>query len=227
VIRAVVFDFYGTLAYSPDGHDTLATALAEHGYSVAPDLEHRWWNDIDGTEHHEHSGSREQYTAWQDARLRATLQACAVDAEHLDPIAARVNELLATRAMTPYDEVADVMAALRTRGTVVAICSNWSWGLNEALALAGLHEAADLTISSAWIGCRKPHPKIYAHTLDALRIGSDEAMFVGDTWSCDVEGPRAAGMQTLYLRRAGAATDHTAPDTLDIPVVTDLTAVLQ
>ena len=227
MIRAVVFDFYGTLAYSPDGGSTLATALAEHGYSVVPDLEHLWWNDIDGTEHHEYSASRAQYEAWQDGRLRQTLQACEVSDAHLTPVMTRVNEILATRTMAAYDEAAGVMAELRTRGVVVAVCSNWSWDLQEALALAGLDDAADVTISSAWVGCRKPHPKIYAHTLETIGVPADEVLFVGDTWNCDVEGPRAAGMRTLYLRRLDAHTDATAPATFDAPVAADLTAVLR
>ncbi len=227
MIRAVVFDFYGTLAHSPDGADTLAMALAEHGYSAPHEVEHLWWNEIDGIEHHEHSVSREQYAAWQDSRLRATLQTCDVSDEHLTPVMTRVNEILATRGMRAYDEVVDVVTAVRARGVDVAVCSNWSWDLSEALATAGLDDVADVTISSAWVGCRKPHPAIYTHTLEALGHDPADVLFVGDTWSCDVAGPRAAGMQAFYLRRAGAARDHTAPAVLDAPVAVDLTAVLQ
>jgi len=227
VIRAVVFDFYGTLAHSPDGGEALAIALAEHGYELPPDIGHRWWNDIDGIEHVEHSASRDAYNAWHDTRMRATLGECAVATEHMASVMARVDEVSATRAITAYDEVASVLDELRARGIRTAVCSNWNWDLHEALADAALEDRADMIISSAWVGCRKPHPRIYSHTLDALGAPANEVLFVGDTWNCDVEGPRAAGMQTLYLRRAGAPVDRTAPDTVDAWVAADLTAVLE
>jgi putative hydrolase of the HAD superfamily len=227
MIRAVVFDFYGTLVYAPDGAGTLTVVLEEHGYSLAPDLEYRWWNDIDGSEHREHSASREHYTAWQDGRLRATLEACEIDNAHVTPIITRVNERLGAQTMHAYEEAADVMASLRERGIVVAICSNWSWELEEALARAGLAGCADITLSSAWIGARKPHPYVYEHTIEVLGHDPNDVLFIGDTWNCDVVGPRAAGMHAMYLRRPDAPADPSAPDTLDAPIASDLTAVLQ
>ena len=69
----------------------------------------------------------------------------------------------------------------------------------------------DVVVSSAWVGARKPHPRIYTHTLQELGIAPEDALFVGDTWACDVDGPRAAGMHTVYLRRSHLGVDHTAP----------------
>ena len=67
-------------------------------------------------------------------------------------------------------------------------------------------------VSSAWVGARKPHRRIYDAVLDQLGVAPDDALFVGDTWTCDVEGPRAAGLVPLYLRRAHFGVDKTAPD---------------
>ena len=56
-----------------------------------------------------------------------------------------------------------------------------------------------------------------------------DALFVGDTWSCDVEGPRAAGLLAVYVRRPHFGPDATAPADQDIGAVhrgTDLRAVL-
>jgi putative hydrolase of the HAD superfamily len=228
VIRAVAFDFYGTLAHSPDGGAALAIALAEHRYEMPAGVDHRWWNDIDGIEHAEHSVSRATYNAWQEARMRALLAECAVSPEHVASVIARVDEISATRSMTAYPEVADVLASVRSRGLTIAVCSNWNWDLHEALAAAGLADCADVAVSSAWVGARKPHPRMYEHTISAVGHDPAEILFVGDTWACDVEGPRAAGMQTLYLRRVNAEPDHTAPTAAADadPGAPDLTAVL-
>ncbi|MDQ1435013.1 MAG: putative hydrolase of the superfamily, partial [Actinomycetota bacterium] len=99
----------------------------------------------------------------------------------------------------------------------LAICSNWDWDLHEAIESAGLTGAVDVVESSAWDGARKPHPRIYAHTLDQLGIAPEDAVFVGDTWACDVDGPRAAGMHTVYLRRSHLGIDHTAPEAHLLP----------
>ena len=98
------------------------------------------------------------------------------------------------------------------RGLTVAICSNWDWDLLEAIEAAGLTGCADITVSSAWVGARKPHPRIYDHTLGLLGHDPSEVLFVGDTWACDVEGPQSLGMHPVYVRRAHFGPDHTAPD---------------
>src|SRR5215510_10805931 len=72
--RAVIFDFYGTLAETPDWGPSWADLVASVGYELPDDVRDRWWNDgIDGTEHDEHSQSRDHYVAWQHARVRRML----------------------------------------------------------------------------------------------------------------------------------------------------------
>jgi putative hydrolase of the HAD superfamily len=217
VIRAVICDFYGTLAEAPDWAPGWEELVAELGYDLPPDVRDRWWNDgIDGTEHDEHSQSRQHYVAWQDARLRAMLDDWGVIRSDQDALIARVRDIGAHRRMRSYEEVATVLAALRAQGLTLAICSNWDWDLLEAVEAAGLDDAFDVYVSSAWVGARKPHPRVYTHMLDVLGVAPDEALFVGDTWSCDVDGPRRAGMQTLYVRRRHFGPDTTAPaDHLD------------
>ncbi len=59
-MKAVVFDFYGTLAETRDWGPSWEQLVAEMGYELDPDLKERWWNDgIDGIEHDEHSRSRD------------------------------------------------------------------------------------------------------------------------------------------------------------------------
>jgi FMN phosphatase YigB (HAD superfamily) len=53
---------------------------------------------------------------------------------------------------------------------------------------------------------------MYDAVLDRLGIAPADALVVGDTWTCHVEGPRAAGLVPLYLRRSHFGIDKTAPD---------------
>jgi putative hydrolase of the HAD superfamily len=212
MVKAVIFDFYNTLAETKSFGPSWEDLIVELGYSLPADIRDRWWNDgIDGTEHDEHSRSRDHYVAWQQSRVRSMLAECGVPESAHGDFIERVREIGAHNRIDAYDETHAVIADLRARGVALAICSNWDWDLHEAVESAGLTGAFDLVVSSAWVGARKAHPRIYTHTLEALGIAPEDALFVGDTWTCDVDGPRAAGMQAIYLRRAHLDVDQTAP----------------
>lgn len=231
MIRAVILDFYGTLAETPDWGPSWEELVADLGYSLPPEVRDRWWHDsFDGSEHDEHSQSRDHYVAWQQARLTGMLADCGVPAEHHAEFLDRVREIGGHRRIIAYDEARAVLADLRQRGVTLAICSNWDWDLAEAVDGAGLGESIDHMVSSAWVGARKPHPRIYRHVLAELAVDADEALFIGDTWACDVAGPRDAGITAVYLRRSHFGPDHTAPDNVeewdDVHRAADLTALL-
>jgi putative hydrolase of the HAD superfamily len=227
VIRAVVCDFYGTLAETPDWGPSWEELVAELGYTLPPDVRDRWWNDgIDGTEHDEHSISREHYVAWQQSRMRGMLAECGVPGSAQDALITRVRDIGAHRTMRAYDDVVPVLAELRSRDITLAVCSNWDWDLLDAMSAAGLEGQFDVTVSSAWVGARKAHPRIYTHTLDRLGVDPSEVLFVGDTWTCDVEGPQAAGMRTVYVRRPHFGPDTTVPDGRPVESAPDLRGVL-
>jgi putative hydrolase of the HAD superfamily len=212
-MKAVIFDFYGTLAETPSWGPSWQEMVAEVGYELPDDLRDRWWNDgLDGSEHDEHSQSRDHYVAWQRARTEGMLDEVGVPPETQAVLIARVREIGAHRKMRAYDETVAVLTEVRNRGLTLAICSNWDWDLEEAIAAAGLTGSVDITVSSAWIGARKPHRRMYDAMLERTGVAPEEALFVGDTWSCDVEGPRAAGFRPVYVRRPHLGPDSTAPD---------------
>ena len=218
MVKAVLFDFYNTLAETTNYGPSWEELVHELGYDLPADVRDRWWNDgIDGTEHDEYLASRDHYVAWQQARVRSMLADCGVPSAGQDVFIERVREIGAHNRIDRYDEVNDVIRDLRARGVMLAICSNWDWDLHEAVESAGLTGAFDIVVSSAWVGARKPHPRIYAHTLEQLGVAPEAALFVGDTYACDVDGPRAAGMRAVYLRRTHLGIDHTAPEPELIP----------
>ncbi len=96
---------------------------------------------------------------------------------------------------------------------MLVVCSNWDWDLEPAVEEAGLGGAVDVLVSSAWAGARKPHTRIFRHTLDLVACDPADVVFVGDTWVPDVEGPRAMGMRAIYLERPGHWPDTTLPAT--------------
>jgi putative hydrolase of the HAD superfamily len=147
-----------------------------------------------------------------------------------EEILQKIRAGAASRVLEAYDEVPSSLAALRERGLRLVVCSNWDWDLVEAVAEAGLTGAFDALVSSAWVGARKPHSRIYARALDEAGVAPGAAVFVGDTWGPDVAGPRAAGIRAVYVRREGHWPDGTRPPdepgASGAPVVPDLTGLL-
>ena len=202
-IRAVLFDFYGTLARAVSWGDTHEQVFARHG--LAFDAETWGWNFVgqtnDGDDHAEHSTSRDAYVAWELDRLRRRAGACGVGDDDLEALVADLHVSSKTYTLKAYDEVADVLAELRRRGLILAICSNWDWDIDRAVAGAGLEGMVDVVVTSARAGARKPHPRIFRHTLQRCYVAPPEALFVGDTMYADVEGPLAYGMSALHVWR--------------------------
>lgn len=225
MVRAVFLDFYGTLARATHWV-SLDDVLAEHGYELASDARARWWNEgVDGIEHLEQSQSRAHYVAWQRERLLAMLAETDVHPGEYELIVEKLRAGFSQRVLEAYPEVPDVLRDLRARGLRLAICSNWDWDLVEAVAEVGLSDLVDVQVSSAWAGARKPHPRIFHHTLDEVGVPAHDVLFVGDTWGPDVEGPRAVGMTPAYLVRDGHWPDPGRPPdaaTSGVAVVGDL-----
>ena len=208
--QAVIFDFYGTLARSTRWV-SIPEVLGEHGVEVTDAAMRQYFEGHDGVEHVEHSQSRDHYLAWQRERMFAMLAETDVHPGEYDTIVEKLRAGSATRVLERYPEVLDVLDTLRDRGLRLAICSNWDWDLAEAVEESGLTGRFDVVVSSAWVGARKPHPRIFAATLTQLDTPPDGILFVGDTWVPDVEGPRAAGLRPVYLERDGHWPDPGAP----------------
>jgi putative hydrolase of the HAD superfamily len=229
MVTAVLFDFYGTLARATQWM-SIDVLLAEHGYELPKAVHDRWWNDgIDGVEHLEHSQSRETYQAWQRDRLLGMLAETDVHPGEYEEILGQLRRGNETRVLEAYPEVPEVLELLRRRDVALAVCSNWDWDLAEALTEVGLGDHFDVVVSSAWAGARKPHPRIFEHTLGQLGIQPAGAVFVGDTWGPDVVGPQALGMTPLYLRRRDHWADNGAPadpGSAGVIVAADLAAIL-
>jgi putative hydrolase of the HAD superfamily len=227
--RAVLLDFYGTLARNVDPAYGIDEVLAKRGYQLPDPLRDQWWNgDLDGIEHLDQSRSREHYTAWQQERLRALLDEADVHPGEHDVIVAELEAGRGGRKLRAYPEVPGTLRALRATGLRLAICSNWDWDLEPAVAEAGLAGSVDALVSSAWAGARKPHPRIFRHTLEQLELDAGDVVFVGDTWGPDVEGPLALGMCPVYLERDGHWPDTTLPSarTPDVARIRDLAGLL-
>ena len=90
------------------------------------------------------------------------------------------------------------LETLRRLGLRLAVVSNSNGtvaGLLEALGLAGW---LDAVVDSGVVGFEKPDPRIFRHAAAALGVEPAEAVHVGDLYSVDVVGARAAGARASF-----------------------------
>jgi FMN hydrolase / 5-amino-6-(5-phospho-D-ribitylamino)uracil phosphatase len=99
----------------------------------------------------------------------------------------------------PYDDVVPALQSLGMRYRLATLSNG-----NADLACIGLARHFEIILHASALGCAKPDPRAYTALADALTLAPAEILFVGDEPYADVVGPRAAGMQTVWVNRGGA-----------------------
>ncbi|HLQ60689.1 MAG TPA: HAD-IA family hydrolase [Candidatus Acidoferrales bacterium] len=100
----------------------------------------------------------------------------------------------------------DALPALAATGVRLAVVSNSDGSVAERLAAEGILQVGPgrgvpvaAVIDSGRVGVAKPDPRIFEHALQAVGVGPQEAVHVGDSVLADVEGARAAGIRPFHL----------------------------
>jgi putative hydrolase of the HAD superfamily len=100
----------------------------------------------------------------------------------------------------------EALAAIRkvkAAGLVAGVVSNSNGSARALLDGAGLGDALDFIIDSALVGVEKPDPKIFHLGLERAGVAAHEAVYIGDLYSVDVLGSRAAGLGAILLDPRG------------------------
>jgi putative hydrolase of the HAD superfamily len=67
----------------------------------------------------------------------------------------------------------------------------------------GLRELVDVSLSSCYLGLRKPEPAMYRRAIDIVGGGPDRILFIDDR-AGNVAGAAGAGMKTIQFQNADA-----------------------
>ncbi|NLU78317.1 HAD family hydrolase [Micromonospora sp. HNM0581] len=224
-MRAVLFDFHGTLAQveeprtwvlaaaSACGVDldrTRATALADRLLTagraggplparVPPHLA-ELWADRDLYEH-AHRGA---YTGLAET----------VDAG-IDGFAEALYErLLVPQGWVPYPDTAPTLAALRGADVKVAVVSNIGFDIRPFFDAWGLADLVDAHVLSYEVGRCKPDPAIFWRACGMLGVDPEDSLMVGDT-PADA-GAVAAGCAALILPAADPGRPNSLGSVLNL-----------
>ncbi|MFC4637483.1 HAD family hydrolase [Deinococcus hohokamensis] len=209
-LRAVILDLDDTLF--DDGACTragLAAVAAGHGIS-------HWAPEELFARHAQHIRDidpllfRGEVSAHGARVLRFTRQLTDLGAPQPDGEAATLTYRAAYRgAWTLLDGAPDFLRELRARGLRTAILTNYVREVQrEKLSHFGLDQWVDAVLCIEDVPAPKPDPRAYQAACAALAVPPPEAVMVGDSWTNDVEGARAAGLRAIWLHRGG----QRAPD---------------
>lgn len=106
-----------------------------------------------------------------------------------------------TRYLRLYPGAAELLQALRAQGSRVWLLSNaQSIFTRQELKELGLDGLFDGVYLSSDYGVKKPDPRFFRVLLQAHDISADSAVMVGNDGTCDIEGARAMGLSTIYIR---------------------------
>ena len=111
--------------------------------------------------------------------------------------------------LKPNEPMIGYMRELRARGYKMAICTNnvreWE---QRWRAMLPVDEIFDVVVDSAFVGTRKPEPRIYQLTLDALGVDAGSALLIDDIED-NCAGARALGINAVWFQSSEQAIADT------------------
>ncbi len=136
------------------------------------------------------------------AALEDELSAAGGGAVTLDGFGERYFQQLA-----PNERLIDYMRELRGRGYRMAICTNniKEWEARWR-AMLPVDEIFDVVVDSAFVGSRKPEPRIYEITLERLGASPGATVFIDDV-EVNCDGARQLGITAVRFRSTEQAIE--------------------
>jgi putative hydrolase of the HAD superfamily len=111
------------------------------------------------------------------------------------------------RHLDPNQRMIDYMRALRDRGYKLAICTNnvKEWEARWR-AMLPVDEIFDVVVDSAFVGSRKPEPRIYEITLERLGSPAEATLFIDDV-EINCQAARQLGIEAIHFRSTDQAIE--------------------
>ncbi len=226
MIRAVLFDVYGTIAgWTPSRYELQKRACAAFGLegSVTPEGILRGYAGADAFMTAENASrplrlrDREGKDEFFSRYQRIVLRGCGIEVE--PDLALQIFNRLAEMpsALTPFADVVPTFGTLRDHGLTLGLISNMDIRGTDLLADLGLSGHVEFAVTSREIGVEKPHPLAFQTALIRAGVGAGEAVMVGDQPKSDVLGAARLGIGPILIDR-----DGNYPHYEDCPRITTL-----
>ncbi|WP_375487374.1 HAD family hydrolase [uncultured Jatrophihabitans sp.] len=197
-MRAVVFDFYGTLTTGRSDAEQ-ARARAEQADALGVDAA-RLDAEMTATVDERFTGAGgtvEGSLAWVCARIgaRPTPDQLAE--------AARLRLAAEQGFGRPRPDAVPVLTALHEAGLRIGLVSDCSAELPRYFGELPVAPFVDAAVFSFVLGVKKPAAAIFLACCEALGVAPEECLYVGDGGSNELVGAREVGMRAVHLAVPG------------------------
>jgi HAD superfamily hydrolase (TIGR01549 family) len=109
-------------------------------------------------------------------------------------------------ARCAVDGAYQLLAALKPHARIAIVSNNLLAEQQGKVALCRFDAVVDALVVSEEAGVAKPDPRIFDIALERIGCRASEAVMVGDSWTTDVLGARAAGIRVVWFNRTGQPT---------------------
>jgi HAD superfamily hydrolase (TIGR01509 family) len=126
-------------------------------------------------------------------------------AENIDEVVTKLTPVLlpegkSQKLWSSVDQATrDALNEFSRLGLRMAVVSNSDGTAEAGIKVLGLRDYFEVVIDSAVVGYAKPDPRIFQCALEVLGVEASRAIYVGDLYSVDVLGARAAGVHPVLL----------------------------
>lgn len=110
------------------------------------------------------------------------------------------------------DDAIQTLAILKEKGFRLGILSNAGYDrdVQTLVDRTGLRPFFEQIITSAAVGIRKPHPRIFKVAMDSFHTSPSQTLMIGDTLGADVLGAFNAGLSSVWITRRANTVDNRA-----------------
>ena len=216
--RAVLFDMGSTLIYMDDSWAksldesgvVLYQALTELGYHLNPETFPQAFVEKLRSYYEERDTEFIEYTTLYI--LETLLKQTGYSNLPESDLRQALEQMYAHTEAHWHTEVdtLPMLQELRRQGYHMGIISNASddQDVQSLIDMAGIRDFFEIILTSAAVGIRKPHPRIFQIALEFWGISPQECVMVGDTLGADILGARNAGLSSVWITRRADTPDN-------------------
>jgi len=205
MLRAVIFDLAGTLAFIKKYVDNkeVSSFLVNRGYEIYPQELRSAWDFVVFIDYPKFGyNNYESMLRKMFARLEVE-----IDEQTLIDLA----KLYQRNSFELYPDAQDAVQKVKNLRlkTAIATTTPRFWFERDIKQIIGY---IDFVCTGYEARCEKSNPKMYKRILEYLKVGPQETVAIGDDMDLDILIPKKLGMKAILLNRNGKSRKVSEPD---------------
>lgn len=203
MIKAVIFDYGGTLAESKTPWEIVSEKAVERlsidGIDVkAIDFQNAVMDTVEWRRTIHMEGK--EVDSHQFFNHSLGILGHSMGRDTTDELEMYVYESTETKWLANLDTL---LSSLSENYKLALLSNAWLEAPRQILRDRGYGRWFDVMMCSYDIGIPKPDPRIFQHTLNLLHVDASEAVMIGDSIKADIEGAINAGLEAVWVDNEG------------------------